>query len=115
LDLARLSDAVSIFFKPFLCVKLHHFLVFLKQPHIQEEAANDHTSPSLTVVAVKDGYSLNVLTQKLCYFVTDSKEKLKRRGFVILPVVAYNVFEDLLINRPSADVDGDVFSVMLCL
>lgn len=60
-------------------------------------------------------YPLTVLTQKLCYLVTDGKKQVEGRGLVIFPLVAYNIFEHFLVDRPTTDVDSNVFSLVLGL
>jgi hypothetical protein len=113
--LTRLGHPVSILFKPSLGVKFHDLLKIAKNTHIEKEAANDSTSSSLTVVTMKNCDSFSIFRKKSRHFLADSEQKIKRRGLMILPIIAYNVFENFFIDRSAADVNSYVFSLVVSL
>jgi hypothetical protein len=60
--LARLCNSIAVFFEPFFCIELHNLPIVLKNAHEQKETANDCASSTFTVIAVKDGYPLRIVS-----------------------------------------------------
>ena len=60
LDLARLGHSIPLLLEPLPSVIVHHFLFVLENAHEQEEAADDGSRASLTMVAVKYRYTVGI-------------------------------------------------------
>lgn len=92
LYLAWLCHSVSIFLEAPPRVEAHHIAVVLIDAHEEEETANDGTSPSLAVIAVKNSDSLGICAEELRHNIADSEEHVERRRFVVFPIKADNIF-----------------------
>ena len=67
------------------------------------------------MVTMKNSNSFLIFSQEECNFLTNYEQSVERRSFVIFPFEADYILKDILIDRSTTDIDGDVFIIVMCL
>jgi hypothetical protein len=111
-DLARLSDSVTLFFEALFLIKLHCFLSLIKVTRVEEEAADESTCSSFSMIAMNNAYVADVLQQMFHNDFADDEQCLKLRCFVVLPIERMNVRQLIIVYFPPTHVD-DLISLFV--
>ena len=111
--LAGLGHSVAVLLEPSPRVKAQHFPTAVEDAHEEKEAADDGASPSLAMIAVKDGDPLLIPIQKLRDLIADSKQHVEGRRLVVLPIIINHILQHMLINTSSTHIDSDILVMML--
>lgn len=65
------------------------------------------------MVAMKNCNSFGISSQIVCYSLTDDKQGIEGWYFMIFPIVAYDILQHFFINGSAADVDCEVFILVV--
>lgn len=80
---------------------------------IQKEATNDCPSSSFSMIAMKNSHSLRIFVKEIGNLKTYLEKEVKSRASMILPKVAFDIFQFLFINLSSTKIYCDVFIIMI--
>lgn len=94
-------------------IKMQRLLWRFEGSCIQKEATNNCSSSSFSMITVKNCNSLRIFFEEIRNLKAYLKKKFEIRTSMILPKVAFNIFEFFLINLSSTKIDSNVFIIMI--
>lgn len=94
-------------------IKMQSFFRRFKGSCIQKEATNNCPSSSLSMITMKNCDSLRIFFEEIGNLKTYLKKEIKSRASMILPKVAFDIFQFFFINLSSTKIYSNVFIIVI--